>query len=221
MKSALFRGFSTEDLLGILDCLKPRVASYKKNEFITMAGENLTGVGIILSGEVAVTKENAAGNRIIIAVLKPGEMFGETAAFSGSAVWPATVLAQAVSTVLFLPPEKIVRGCEKACMSHHSLITNMLRTISDKALMLNQKVEYFLIKSIRGKISTYLLEQYQETGSSTFILPLNRNVLADFLNVSRPSLSREMCRMRDEGIIEFHRSSVYIKDAEAMRKMIE
>ena len=221
MKSALFRGFSTEDLLGILGCLKPKVYSFKKNEFITITGENLTGVGIILSGEVAVTKENAAGNRIVIAVLKPGEMFGETAAFSGSAVWPATVLAQAVSTVLFLPPEKIVSGCEKACMSHHSLITNMLRTISDKALMLNQKVEYFLIKSIRGKITTYLLEQYQETGSSTLILPLNRNDLADFLNVSRPSLSREMCRMRDEGIIEFHRSSVYIKDAEAMRKMIE
>jgi DNA-binding transcriptional regulator LsrR (DeoR family) len=52
-------------------------------------------------------------------------------------------------------------------------------------------------------------------------LPLKRNELADFLNVSRPSMSREMCAMRDEGIIEFHLSTFKIKDLEALKNFCE
>ncbi|HEY8349361.1 MAG TPA: helix-turn-helix domain-containing protein, partial [Clostridia bacterium] len=62
-----------------------------------------------------------------------------------------------------------------------------------------------------------LLEQYKKSGKTTFMLAMNRNELADFLNVARPSLSREMCRMRDEGMIDFHRSSVQIRDMEALK----
>ena len=97
----------------------------------------------------------------------------------------------------------------------------MLRIISEKALLLNRKVEYLAIKSLRGKICTYLLEQHQRTGMTTFMLPLKRCELADLLNVSRPSLSREMCKMRDEGIIDFHRSSIRIKNMEALKRSAE
>ena len=53
------------------------------------------------------------------------------------------------------------------------------------------------------------------------MLPLKRNEMADFLNIARPSLSREMCRMRDEGIIDFHRESIKIKDPDALKSMAE
>ena len=74
---------------------------------------------------------------------------------------------------------------------------------------------------MRGKISAFLLEQYEKQGSATFILPLKRNEMAEFLNVARPSLSREMCRMRDEGLIDFHQSTIKIKDLEALKNLIE
>ena len=85
--------------------------------------------------------------------------------------------------------------------------------------MLNKKVEYLTIKSMRGKISTYLLEQYKRTGDKNIILSLNRNELSDFLNVSRPSMSREMCKMRDEGLIDFHLTEFEILDIESLKKM--
>jgi CRP-like cAMP-binding protein len=97
----------------------------------------------------------------------------------------------------------------------------MLGIISEKALMLNRKVEYLAIKSMRAKISTFLLEQYKKTGKTTFMIPLNRNELADFLNVSRPSMSREMCRMKEEGIIDFHRASIRIINPDALKKSVE
>lgn len=86
-------------------------------------------------------------------------------------------------------------------------------------MMLNKKVEYLTIKSMRGKISTYLLEQYSREGDVTITMPLNRNQLSDFLNVSRPSMSREMSKMRDEGIIVFHLNEVKIMDIESLKHM--
>lgn len=221
LKCPLFKGMQPDQLKSVLSCLKPKVGSYARNECVAVVGEKITGMGIVLSGDVVVSSENIAGNRTIIAVDGPGEMFGEMAAFSGSDLWPSTVMARSSCEVMFLPAEKIVNSCESACASHRMMISNMLRIISNKALALHRKVEYLAIKSMREKISTYLLEQYKRVGKTTFILPLKRNELADFLNVSRPSLSREMSRLMEEGIIDFHRASIKIKDLDSLRRMAD
>ncbi|TDT61308.1 Crp/Fnr family transcriptional regulator [Fonticella tunisiensis] len=216
----LFKEMSADDINAIFHCMNPKVKCYRKNDNIVISGEKLEEIGIILFGQATVFKENAAGDRVIMSVIGPGEMFGEIAAFSGIGVWPATVMAQGQCEVMFIPHEKIAKRCETSCASHSILISNMLSIISEKAYMLNRKVEYLTIRSIRGKISAYFLEQYKKAGTAVIRMPLNRNELADFLNVSRPSLSREMCRMRDEGIIEFHRESVKIKDIEALKRIV-
>jgi CRP-like cAMP-binding protein len=125
------------------------------------------------------------------------------------------------STVLFLSSDRIVGTCSTVCPRHTMVIRNMLRIISARALFLNKKVEYLTIKSMRGKISTYFLEQYQKTGKMIFLLPMKRNELAEFLNVSRPSMSREMCRMRDEKIIDFNMASIKIINLEALKNSVE
>jgi CRP-like cAMP-binding protein len=215
----LFTGVQPEDINVMLQCLNPMIREFKKDECLTFAGQDFGGVGIILEGEVMVTKENSAGNRAIMMVLGAGEMFGEMVAFSGERKWPATVIAQSKGRVMFLPPEKIVGNCHRQCPSHRLLITNMLRIVSDRALLLNKKLEYLSIKNMRGKICAFLLEQYNRCGTTTFLLPLKRNEMADYLNVARPSLSREMGRMKEEGLIDFHKASMKLKDLEALRRM--
>ena len=61
----LFYGIEKEDLRTMLNCLKPRVCSYNKNDYIVTGGEAYESLGIVLKGEATVIKENAAGNRII------------------------------------------------------------------------------------------------------------------------------------------------------------
>lgn len=217
----LFEALEDAEMQEVLGCLNPRREEHEKNELVRRAGEPFSAVGLVLSGEVIITKETAAGNRMILEVLGPGGMFGEMAAFSGEPTWPATVIAQSPCTVLFLPPEKILGNCSKACANHKRLIANMMKIISRKALTLNKKIEYLTVRSIRGKLSLYLLEQYKKAGSLTLTLPLKRDELADFLNVSRPSLSRELCNMRDEGMIEFYRSSLKIKDLSSLLQAAE
>lgn len=219
--SLLFAGMTQHELREVLDCVSPSVVSFDKGEILALGGQPITGVGLLLAGEALITREDSAGNRAVMAAAGPGEVFGEMAAFSGHRVWPATVTAQTGSTVMFIPPEKFTGTCARACPGHRLLAANMLRIVSQKALMLGRKLEYLSMKTLRGKIAAFLLEQAARAGTLTFMMPMNRDQMAGFLNVSRPALSREMARMRHEGLIEFHRSSAKIKDPAALRRSIE
>lgn len=210
MRSMLFNNIATEDLKVLLGCLDPRMAAYKKGEFAARWGEPMEGIGILLEGSLSVLKENLDGSRIIMNILGPGEVFGEMAVFAQERIWPATIQAQENSAVLYVPPDKIVGMCPKSCSFHRQLTVNMLRIVSEKAMLLNKKVEYLSIRGMREKLCTYFWELYRKTGKIMLRLPMNRNELADFLNVSRPSMSREMCRMRDEGLIDFHLNTIKI-----------
>jgi CRP/FNR family transcriptional regulator, dissimilatory nitrate respiration regulator len=218
-KASLFQGIERDALLTMLNCLKPRVCAYNRLDYIVTGGDAYESVGIVLKGAATVSKENAKGNRIVMTRLKQGDIFGEIIAFSRQMTWPATVQAQESCVVLFLSRGKIVGECDRICSWHRTLIQNFLRVISERAMMLNKKVEYLTIKSMRGKISTYFLEQYLKEGTATITLPLNRNELSDFLNVSRPSMSREMSKMRDEGIIDYHLTTVKILDIKGIKHM--
>ncbi|MEN6348637.1 MAG: Crp/Fnr family transcriptional regulator [Syntrophomonas sp.] len=220
-KTSLFQDIASDDLNTMFNCLQPKLGKFKKNSYIAVTGDHFESLGILLSGQAALIKENAAGDRLMMAILKPGDIFGESAVFSGKSVWPATVVAQEPCQVMFLPKQKILGECANLCSWHHTIIENMLKDISDKVIRLNEKIDYLSMKSMRGKLSSFLLEQYKMNGQPEFLLPMKRNELADFLNVSRPSMSRELCRMRDEGVIDFNRSSIQIKDMEALKGMVE
>ncbi|MEG0671723.1 Crp/Fnr family transcriptional regulator [Clostridium sp.] len=216
--SPLFKGMKDEEINLMLKCLNPKVHTFSKNEYIVNSGESIDKFGIVLEGEVNVIRENCDGNRVIISVVKSGNLFGEMLVFSSNKIWPVSVHVPNSCKVLFLSNSDIIVRCSKMCPWHTAMLQNFVAIVSDKALMLNKKIEYLTIKSIRGKIATYLLDQYKENPTTNIALPLKRNDLADFLNVSRPSLSREICKMRDEGIIDFHLSTFRIKDIEDLKK---
>jgi CRP-like cAMP-binding protein len=218
--SPLFKGISSESLSVMLDCLKPRIRQYKHREIIVSYGQSFNGIGIIASGKVALTRETYSGNRIMIGIFSEGDIFGETEAFSSSSVWPMTIIAYEDCVILFLPPSKVAGTCSNACGSHTTLIMNMLQILSDRASMLNKKIEYTSAKNIRGKISSYLLDIYRQTGNNIIELQMKRNELADYLGIPRPSLSREMGFMRDARMIDFNKSTIKINDVISLEESI-
>jgi CRP-like cAMP-binding protein len=217
----LFRGIGSESLNIMLDCLKPTVRQCKQREIIVAYGQPFQGIGIIASGRVALTKETYSGNRIIMGILESSDIFGEIVAFSDRRIWPMTVIAHEDCVLLFLPPDKITGTCSNICASHSTLIMNMLQILSNRASMLDKKIEHMSAKNIRGRISSYLLDIYLQTGNRDFILAVKRHELADYLNIPRPSLSREMGLMRDDGIIEFEGSHITLKDVLMLEKSIQ
>ena len=218
-KNELFKNIEKSNMISLLNCLNPRIREYKRNEVIGLNGENLKNLGIVVRGRVEIAKEDADGNKNIIAMVNEGEMFGETVVFSGFNKYPVNVSSHTDSTVLFISPNKIISRCDQNCFFHEQLIKNILSVIAKKALMLNQKLEYGSIKSMRGKISKYIQEQYKKNGEVVeFELSMNRNELADFLNVSRPSMSREFGKMRDEAIIAFKGKHIQIKNMKKLKE---
>lgn len=220
-QSPLFNNMEHDEIKSLFLCLNPKIHNFNKNECIVNAGESIDKFGLILEGEVNVIKESAEGNRVILSVIKKGDLFGEMLVFSSQKIWPVTVRVQSSCKILFITNSNLLVRCSKNCSWHISMVENFMKVMSDKALMLNKKIQYLSIKSIRGKISAYLLEQCKNNKGNTIVLPLKRNELADFLNVSRPSMSREICKMRDEGIIEFHLSTFKIKEVETLKKFCD
>jgi len=218
--SLLFRGISGESLGIMLDCLNPRMKKYRQREIVVSYGQPFEGIGIIASGKIALTREMYSGNRIMMGFLDSGEIFGEMVAFSDSKVWPITVISQEDSVLLFLPPDRIARTCSNICASHSTLIMNMLQILSNRAMMLNRKIEHMSAKNIRGRISSYLLELMKDNKDRLLTIPMKRHELADYLNIPRPSLSRELGAMRDENIISFEGTTITVINARKLEEGI-
>lgn len=196
LKTPLFHNFDAPTLKGMRHCLNMSVASYGKGEYIAHRGLPFEKVGVVAEGEAAIIKESALGKRIIIELLGKGNVFGETAAFAGKQVWYYSVQAQSECEVIFIPKGRIIGECANLCQCHRRLIENFLTILSERNLYLDKKIEYFAIKSVTGKICAYLYDQYKLNGGPLFDIPFDRNELADFLNVSRPTLSRELAKLK-------------------------
>lgn len=216
--SVLFKGIPEKDIKKILPCLDPLKKVYERNELITRQGESFSRIGLVLSGRANVLREKASGLRLVMENIGPGDLFGEIAAFAGGDRWPATVQSTERTEIIFISKEKLVSGCEHACNWHQKLTANFVAIISARAMMLSNKIEYLTIKSMRGKIAAFLYDQYIFEESLEFDIGMNRNEMADFLNVSRPSLSRELKRMKEEEIIDFHLSEFRILDFKSLRE---
>ncbi|MDO4800249.1 MAG: Crp/Fnr family transcriptional regulator [Bacillota bacterium] len=213
-KTPLFRGVDLELLLADLN---PRLRSYQKGETVVHAGDRFDGLGIVIEGQVLVLKDGIAGERSVFADLGRGDMFGEMACFLDVRVWPATVTAQEKAKILFVSPENVIRNTVQVTEEHRKLVQNMLAFMAKRAIMLNRRLEILSNRTIRGKIAAYLLGQMSEQGGMSMVhLSMTRHELADYLNVTRPSLSRELAAMQREGIIEYYRSSIKILDLGAL-----
>ncbi len=220
-RSNLFQGIERSNILHVMGCLEYKIVSFEKNDYIAQAGTAFSGIYIVLEGETAIVREIYSGGRSIVNLFITGDVCGEAMAFCGLDRWPMSYQALTDSTVMVVHPEKILNVCERACIFHKTILSNMIRVIAKKTCDLNRKVEYLLLKTINGKLSKYLLEQKALNNSLTFELPMNREKTADFLNISRPSMSRELGRMRDEGIVEFYRNSIRILDEEKLIALLE
>jgi len=201
----IFQGIAFTDFEQVLNCLSANTASYKKNDFILTTGEAVNFVGLVLSGSVQVIKEDMEGHISIITELGASEVFAEVFACAEITKSPFTVLAVEDSEILLMNYKRILSTCTSACPFHAKLIENMLRLIARKNIMLHQKNEILSKRTTREKLLAFF--EMQRGAERTFTIPYNREELAQYLCVDRSAMSSELCKMRDQGIIKFHRSA--------------
>lgn len=202
----LFFGIDDSDFNMLLDCLNVAYRLYKKHAFIFTSGDTVRSVGIVLSGSVHVLQEDYWGNRTILAHIDAGGLFGE--AFSCAEIddLPVSVMAAEKAEVALLDYKRILTSCSTSCVFHHALIHNMMRILARKNILLTQKMEILTRRTTRERLLAYLSSQAIKAGKSRFIIPFDRQELANYLSVERSAMSAELSRMQADGLIRTHKS---------------
>jgi CRP/FNR family transcriptional regulator, dissimilatory nitrate respiration regulator len=202
----LFKDIAASDLEGILKCLNVKVSRYEKNETIILLGDPVDFVGVVVSGSIMIMKEDINGNVNIIAKLGTNEVFAEAFACANIKESPVTVQALEDCEIVFLDVKRIIMTCSQACDFHKILIGNLLWLVARKSIILNQKIEIMSKRALREKLLTFFNIQIRMAHSKRFVIPYNREALSQYLCVDRSAMSRELCKMRDEGIIKFKKN---------------
>lgn len=206
MRSPLFEGIDKNQAGHVLTCLGATQKSYAKNEYILHMGDPLSGVGIVTSGTVQVSKDDAEGRRIILDNIQAGQMFAESLVCAKIEYSPVYVQAAEPCRVMWIRLKNVISTCQNACRFHRALIANMLKIVARKNLFLNSRLDILSKKTIREKVMAYLYSQAEQKKRQDFFVPFDRNEMADFLCVDRSALCRELSKMQKEGLIKYRKN---------------
>lgn len=210
-ETKLFAGVGEEDISAMLACLGAKLSVYRKGETVLWQGEILDDIPVLVKGKLLIQKDDYWGNRSILGNIDSGEMFGEAYAAPGSGPLLNDVVAVEDSAVLFFDVNRIMTTCSSACRFHTLVVQNLIFALSEKNRKLVQKLGHMSKRTTREKLISYLSEEAKKHKSSRFEIPFNRQQLADFLSVDRSAMSNELGRMRDEGLIAFHKNHFELK----------
>ncbi len=205
-RTQLFSGISTEEITAMLNCLQAKLRTFKKGEYVFREGEHIDNIMVLAVGKLLVQRDDFWGNRSIVNVIRIGEMFGEAYVAPESGAILNDVVAEEDSTVIFFDVRRILTVCSTACRFHSMVVQNLFFAISEKNRKLVQKIGHMSKRSTRAKLLSYLSEEAKRHNSRHFTIPFNRQQLADFLCVDRSAMSNELCKMRDEGLLQFDKN---------------
>ena len=204
--SPLFHGIKQDELNAMLSCIGYHIGTFKKGDIVAFEGDNLKHIGIVMKGSVDMVKEDLWGNKTMLLRMGKDELFGETFACGSDSLSVVTFLVSEDAKILFMPFDRVMHSCTMACQFHHRLIENMVKIIADKNRDLMRKIDVVSKRTIREKLLAYLSIQAQVQNARYFEIPLGRVELAEYLCVDRSALTRELAKMKEDGLIDYDKN---------------
>lgn len=206
MKLPIFYNLKKDEIVNILKFFSYSKEDFEKNNFIFEIGKPISKIGIILSGEINIIKEDFWGNRNILNKFKSGEIFGEV--FALAKVSPNNILVETSqnSKILFLDLTNFSIDNENNSSEILKFLSNIFKISLKKNILFTEKLEHITKKTIREKIISYLSTEALKNKSNSFFIKFDRQELADYLFVERSALSRELSSMKKDGLIEYNKN---------------
>lgn len=202
----LFNMFSPDEIVNFFEPKKYEIKKYNKNSIIYLQNEKCNTFDIILEGNVAVQKIDEDGNVLTITTLSPGDIMGGNLTFSKNNEYPMTIISTADSKVLHIKKDLII----ELCQSNKEFLIEFFQGLSDKTLILTDKIKLISIKSIRDKIYEFLNYESYIQQSNTIKLTITKKELSEKLGIQRPSFFRELSKMKKEGLIDYDSKTITI-----------
>ena len=206
LETVPFKNFTDNELDDALILLNAKIKKYRKKEVILHSGDKTDNLGIVLNGQITIENTDFWGNQLILAKNQSGAVFAETYAYLENHPLMVDVIAAEVSEILFLNLNKIKTGELEHKPWFLKLFRNLLTASAQKNLLLSNRSFHTSSKSAKVRIASYLSYQAVLQQRYEFDIPFNRQEMADYLNLDRSALSKELGKMRDEGMITFRKN---------------
>lgn len=197
----VFDGLSEDELQKMIVCFQAQIKEYNAEEKLSFYKENENRIGVILEGEADLIKYDQDGYRNIIEHLREQDIFGKMF-FSPYDDNDVDIVTCRKCKIILFDYHHLIKRCDKACLHHTILVSNVLQIFSDKTRKLHSRIDILSQRSIRNKLLNYFHQLAFTNQSDSFQLPFALNSLADYLFIDRSAMLREMKKMREEGIIE-------------------
>ena len=202
--ATLLKGLQPEDIQAYVNEGRFRLVTYKKNTVIHLEGEPCTSLEIILSGKVAVERIDQSGGLLAIAEFYSDDILGGNLLFSGNPCFPMTITAQQPSVIVEIKKDLLF---EMFC-NNPSFLRMYLEYVSDHAFILGDKIKHYVNKTIRESLMSFLKFESKRQNSNHVRLNMTKKALAEKIGVQRTSLSRELTKMKNDGLILFDADSI-------------
>lgn len=213
----IFHNLTEEELKKSLVCSQATVRKYKKNEYIFQQGDAPKKLYFVLEGEIELGSINLNGKVTRISRVTVGEEFGEVEMFLRQSAYSGYARAKKEVSVLEVSQSFFGGRCERNCVHHSKVVFNMLQLFAEKADKHNHQIEVLTSGNLRQRVAAYLLEN--SNSDYRVKLQMNREDLAAYLNTTRPSLSRMLLNLQEEGIIQIvNRKVIEILDYDRLQE---
>ena len=211
--TTLFRGLTQAEISEALQGMLARETSAQKGQRLLSAGSVTERMGLVLEGSVSIESNDVWGNRSMISHVGPGQVFAETYALLPREPMLVDVTANENCRILFLHCGRIrdVKGIPDAWVL--KCIANLLTISAHKNMILSSRSFHTAPKSIRGRVMAYLNTVALQKHTRAFDIPFDRQQLADYLNVERSALSKELGNMQRDGMMRVRKSHFIILEA--------
>ena len=208
----LFRGMSEKEISDALEGLRAVTKKYKKGATILHAGSVTKRMGLVLEGSVTIENNDVWGNRTIFSHVGKNQFFAETYGLLANEPMLVDVVANEDCHILFLSIGSLGRGFPDQESWTAKIMSNLLIISTQKNLTLSGRIFHTAPKTIRGRVMSYLNSVSIQKGMTEFDIPFDRQQMADYLNLDRTALSKELRKMKDDGLIDFHKNHFHLKE---------
>ncbi len=217
----LFRRTPLEGFAELVSEVRWRDHQYRRGGLILLQGCVYSSLYILLEGTAYAEMSDDEGRCIRVETFSPVEALASAVLFAPKPVLPVTVGAQTDCRIVSFPKEEIL----KLCMKDKGILEAFLAEAGARIQFLSERLRLTRFSTLRQRIADWLLQTAQSsTAGSPGSLPSVRvepsfQKMADLMGVERPSLSRELSRMRMEGLIDVERRIIHLKNIEALRQI--
>lgn len=194
---------------------------FKKGELIARQGDSCKYLYILLKGSVKTEMITETGGQLTIEVIKATRPFASAFLFAEDNSFPVDVVALENCVVLMIPRDEVIKLFQKDAAFLQKFITYN----ANKAQFLSHKLQILTIKTIKGKLAHYILEQLAlchtiSPSINTFLMDRNQTELARSFGVSRPALARTLSEIQQEGAIKTERNKITVLNKRMLLNML-